>query len=236
MMATAAEKGSENRTSLNLPMQLFRRWTDSQVGGRGKARDPSDREDLEMVDLFLRGDVRGFEALFDKYREKVYGIAFRFVRNKEDALEVTQEVFLRVYQGLAKFKTNSKFFTWLYRITVNRAIDFQRSRRAKPLPGMEPQILDTAQERPGVQSIQTSPLQKAQENELREKLAEAVDMLSDKHRAVFVLHAHENLAYKEIADVVGCNIGTVMSRLFYARKKLQQHLADMGFDMPVKII
>ena len=105
-------------------------------------RDPSDAEDIEQVERFLDGDVQGFEVLFDKYREKVYRVAYRFVRNKEDSLEVTQEVFLRVYQNLPKFKTNSKFFTWLYRITVNRSIDFTRSRKARPVREMDGSTLE----------------------------------------------------------------------------------------------
>ena len=105
--------------------------------------DPSDSEDILKVEDFLGGETEAFEFLFDKYRDKVYGIAYRFVRNKEDALEVAQEVFLSVYLGLAKFRTNSKFFTWLYRITVNRAIDFTRSRKARPIVGMEASAMDT---------------------------------------------------------------------------------------------
>ncbi len=194
-------------------------------------RDSSDSEDILLVEDFLSGKTEAFESLFDKYREKVYGIAYRFVRNKEDALEVTQEVFLRVYLGLSKFKTNSKFFTWLYRITVNRAIDFTRSRKTQPVLGMEESALDAVGENPGRRSPPPDPVAQAQEKELEERLMESVDQLSEKHRAVFVLHAIENLSYKQIAEVVGCNIGTVMSRLFYARKKLQELLGQQGFDI-----
>ena len=97
-----------------------------------KLSAPAENEDILKVNAFLAGDENGFEFLFEKYRQKVYGIAYRFVRNREDAPEVAQEVFLRVYQGLDKFKTDSKFFTWLYRITVNRSIDFTRSRKSRP--------------------------------------------------------------------------------------------------------
>ena len=102
-----------------------------------KLRDSSDNEDILKVKAVLAGDEAAVEFLFEKYRQRVYGISFRFVRNREDALEVAQEVFLRVYQALEKFKTDSKFFTWLYRITVNRSIDFTRSRKSRPLHGME---------------------------------------------------------------------------------------------------
>jgi RNA polymerase sigma-70 factor (ECF subfamily) len=191
-------------------------------------REPSDHEDIVQVEAFLAGDRKAFEFLFDKYREKVYSIAYRFVRNREDALEVTQEVFLRVYLGLAKFKTNSKFFTWLYRITVNRAIDFSRSRKARPTVRLEPAALEAWGERPGNRSRPPDPMELAQEKELEERLLRAVELLSPKHRSVFLLHACENLSYKEIAAVLGCNLGTVMSRLFYARQRLQEILAAQG--------
>ncbi|MEM7234977.1 MAG: sigma-70 family RNA polymerase sigma factor [Planctomycetota bacterium] len=199
-----------------------------------RVRDPSDSEDLELVDRFLDGDEEAFEALFDKYREKVYSVSYRFVRNKEDALEVTQEVFLRVYTSLRQFKTDSRFFTWLYRIAVNRSIDFTRSRKTQPTVGVEPGLLDQGPgegaTRPGALP-EPGPVQLAQERELEEKLREAVQGLSSKHQAVFVLHASEDLSYKQIAEVLGCSIGTVMSRLFYARRKLKEALVRLGVDV-----
>jgi RNA polymerase sigma-70 factor (ECF subfamily) len=198
-------------------------------------RDPSDAEDLRKVQEFLAGEERAFEFLFEKYREKVYGVAWRLLHDKEDALEVSQEVFLRVHQGLRSFKTDSKFFTWLYRIAVNRSIDFARARRSRRTVGMEGLGGDEDSEsladrlpHPGSPDPANLLLRK----ELAGRLLEAVDSLSPKHRAVFVLHAMENLSYKEIAEVVGCNLGTVMSRLFYARRKLQELLADYGKVTP----
>jgi RNA polymerase sigma-70 factor, ECF subfamily len=189
-------------------------------------RDSSDAEDLQKIGEFLAGDRRAFEFLFEKYRERIFAVAFRFVRNKEDALDVTQEVFLRAYQGLARFKTDAKFFTWLYRIAVNRAIDFTRARATRRTVDVE----DPDGEGEGLLANLPSadaqdPADLAQRRELSTKLLEAVESLPPKHRAVFVLHSMEDLSYKEIAAVVGCSMGTVMSRLFYARKKLQQYLA-----------
>lgn len=195
-------------------------------------RDPSDSEDLSHVEAFLAGDENAFRALFDKYREKVYRIAFRFVRNKDDALEVTQEVFLRVYLSLKSFQTNSKFFTWLYRIAVNRSIDFSRSRRHDPTTSLDAvessQTLTLGRH---AQRSTPSPGELAQARELEELVAQAIEQLSPKHRAVFVLHASENLSYRQIADVLGCNIGTVMSRLFYARKRLREELTRLGYAL-----
>ena len=188
-------------------------------------RDPSDAEDIVKVEALRSGeDLGAFEFLFDKYRERVYRVAYRFVRNREDALEVTQDVFLRVYTGISKFKTDSKFFTWLYRIAVNRAIDFTRSRKSKGMTDLDAQALEAAGKPPPGRSPVPDPREIAEERELTERLEEAVGQLSEKHRTVFLLHAAENLSYREIAQVMGSSIGTVMSRLFYARKKLQAAL------------
>ena len=194
--------------------------------------DLSDSEDIENVNGFLAGDQQAFENLFDKYRSKVYNIAYQFVRNKEDALEVTQEVFLRVFLGLKQFKTRSRFFTWLYRIAVNCSIDFTRSRKIQPLVGIDSVKFESGDHLRHGQV--PDPVDKAQERELEEYLAQAIECLSPKHRAVFVLHASEKLSYKQIAEVLGCNVGTVMSRLFYARKKLQEFLSNLGIDVSDK--
>lgn len=190
-------------------------------------RDPSDAEDLLKIEEYLAGEKRAFEFLFEKYREKVHRIAFRFVRNQEDALEVTQEVFVRVYLGLPRFKLDSKFYTWLYRIAVNRAIDFTRRRKAKPLQALDQELLEAHTTRASGMGGARDPAAIAAERDLEGRLAAAVKMLSEKHRAVFLLHAMENLSYKEIAAVLDCSIGTVMSRLFYARKKLQELLGSI---------
>ena len=195
-------------------------------------REPSDEEDLARVREFLGGNGRAFEFLFEKYREKVYRIAYRYVRNKDDALEVAQDVFLRVFTGIKGFKTSSKFFTWLYRITVNRAIDFTRQRKSRATQEMETAILEAEGSPLPGRSGSRDPSDLAEERELDEKLTRAVEGLSPKHRAVFVLHTTEELSYKEIAQVLGCSIGTVMSRLFYARRKLQEALQRVGVEPP----
>lgn len=187
---------------------------------------------MAKVKELLAGDSRAFEFLFEKYREKVFRIAHRFVRNKEDALEVVQDVFLNVHTGIARFKTDSKFFTWLYRITVNRAIDFTRARKARVTVDAEPEVLESQEKPFPGRTPERSPIELAQEKELDEKVARAVQSLSEKHRTVFLLHASEKLSYKEIAEVMKCSVGTVMSRLFYARKRLQEILGRLGVEPP----
>lgn len=208
----------------------------SQMEKAAMARDASDAEDIEKVREFLAGDPRAFEFLFDKYREKVFGVAYRFVNNKEDALEITQEVFLRVHQGVSKFKTDSKFFTWLYRITANRAIDFLRGRKARPTAELSLETSGSGGDAEGhgladalAHPRSDDPADVYERKEMAGQLMNAVSQLSSKHQTVFLLHAVEQLSYKEIAEVVGCSIGTVMSRLFYARKKLQQYMLQCGY-------
>ena len=222
--ASAADAAPFARRRAPLPWQIGRALTPE--------RDPSDAEDISKVEAYLAGDDRAFEFLFDKYREKVYRIAYRFVRDKEDALEIAQDVFLRVHLSIRKFRTNSKFFTWLYRITANRSIDFVRSRKSHATVDVEPAFLEAHDEQLPGRSPAPDPSARAVESEIEEKLAIAVDALPEKHRLVFVLHARENLSYRQIAEIVECNIGTVMSRLFYARRKLREHLQRLGVDPP----
>ena len=214
----------DHGSSSNRP--IFRMSTDSS-----QRESREDQEDLKKIGAFLAGDQTAFEFLFDKYRERVFNVAFRFVRNKDDALEVTQDVFIRAYQALEKFKTDSKFYTWLYRIATNRAIDYLRTRKAKP--AISASVLDDAVGSEGssftdrIADTRTpDPSEHSQRHEIAQGILAAVEELTEKHRVVFLLHAVEQLAYKEIAEVVGCSIGTVMSRLFYARKKLQELLKD----------
>ena len=113
--------------------------------------------------------------------------------------------------------------------SVNRSIDFTRSRKSRPLHGMEESAMEALGKPTARRAPAQAPVEYAREQELRENLQQAISSLSDKHQVVFVLHTSEDLSYKEIAEVVGCNVGTVMSRLFYARKKLQESLSSMGY-------
>ena len=176
-----------------------------------------DRDDEKKVLEFLSGRKEALAELFRRYRQDVYEIAYRFTSNRDDALEITQEVFMKLIEGLESFRRGSRFFTWLYRIAVNQSIDFLRRRKRRAAVPLEEGELRNL--RRG-----TDPVQRAQSAELSERLREALGKLSEKHRTVLILHGMENLSYREIAQVVGCSIGTVMSRLFYARKRLAELL------------
>jgi len=180
-----------------------------------------DRDDERKVLEFLSGRKEALAELFRRYRQDVYEIAYRFTSNRDDALEITQEVFMKLIEGLESFRRGSRFFTWLYRIAVNQSIDFLRRRKRRAAVPLEEG--EHRNRRRG-----TDPVERAQTAELSERLRSALGKLSEKHRTVLILHSMENLSYREIAQVVGCSIGTVMSRLFYARKRLAELLEPGG--------
>jgi RNA polymerase sigma-70 factor (ECF subfamily) len=187
-------------------------------------------DDKELVERSKKGDETAFKQLVLKYQKKVYMIVYSMISNHQDSLELSQEVFLRVFRHLPSFEGTSSFYTWLYRITVNICIDYYRRKRLKAYEYDD--RLDHAPTQaeedvfPLVSSAsRDTPTGRLLREELGAKIREAMDRLPPKHRLVFVLREEEGLSYEEIADVAGIPIGTVMSRLFHARRKLQERLA-----------
>lgn len=181
-------------------------------------------------DLLARsreGDTRAFDQLVTRHRDRVFMVANSILRNEDEALDVTQETFLRAWRNLARFDGAASLVSWLARIATNAAIDVVRRRQAHPQEEFES----------GVQAIdaasRTTPSQPPPAGasldaaELRARFDAALGTLSSEHRAVIVLKEIEDLSYQEIAEAVGCSTGTVMSRLFYARRKLQTQLRDV---------
>jgi RNA polymerase sigma-70 factor (ECF subfamily) len=187
--------------------------------------EPTDRE---VVEHCQRGELRAYELLVNRYRNKVYALAYSMLRNEQDATDVCQEAFVRAWQSIRNFKKNASFYTWVYRITTNLCIDFVRKRdrrQTTPLEeGIEPDASVDVETPP---SSNPSPTDEVQRKELREQIDEALLELSPEHRAVIQLREFEGLEYAEIARIVGCSIGTVMSRLHYARKHLQKLLSEV---------
>lgn len=192
--------------------------------------EPAQREitDRELVEQSQRGDMPAYETLVHRYRNKVYALAYSMLRNEQDATDLCQETFVRGWQAIRSFRKNASFYTWVYRITTNLGIDFIRKRDRRPTTGfeegIEPDTAASVQEPP---SVNPSPRKEAQRRELREQIDAALLELSAEHRAVIQLREFDGLEYAEIAKVVGCSIGTVMSRLHYARKHLQRLLKDV---------
>ncbi|HUJ71908.1 MAG TPA: sigma-70 family RNA polymerase sigma factor [Verrucomicrobiae bacterium] len=185
-------------------------------------------DDRELVGRCQRGDLDAYEVLVGRYRNKVYGFAFSMLRNEQDATDLCQEAFVRGWQAIHGFRKDASFYTWIYRITTNLAIDFTRRRNRRPTTpfeeGTEPNVDASVQTPP---SANPSPVDEAQRKELRDQIDAALLELSPEHRAVIQLREFDGMDYVAIAKATGCSIGTVMSRLHYARKHLQKLLQEV---------
>ncbi len=194
-------------------------------------RDPKEQRDPKEVDLekvrdAQAGDREAFDYLVERHKDIVYAVAYRFAKDPDLALDLSQNAFIRAYRGIKSFRGKSSFSTWLYRITMNTCIDYTRKRaRSVDSLAVPEEVAEYAGSEPIVASLPREPGADALSSELGEQIQKAIDLLPEYHKSVFVLYEIEGLSYKEIADVVGCSIGTVMSRLHYARKKLRSMLA-----------
>lgn len=190
-----------------------------------------DQTDSELVDLARSGDRDAARELVERYQRRVLGVVIGMVRNPADAQEVVQETFVRAFRNLHGFKGDSSFYTWLYRIAVNQAIDLQRreSRRSSIEFDESVSVEDGPFEPLGLggKAGGENPFDAVRNRELGSKIFEAIEGLTPDHRAVILLREIEGLSYEEISDTLDCSLGTVMSRLHYARKKLQSRLKEL---------
>lgn len=177
--------------------------------------------DLELVKKCQAGETAAFQELVSRYHQKVFMVILGLLRNRDDALEVAQETFFRAYRKINSFQGSSSFYTWIYRIAVNISIDTQRRYKRNPLEYRESMdgVLEAQDE------VARDPFTDVHEKELRKRLTDAINDLTPEHKAVIVLRTIEGLSYKDIGEILGCSEGTVMSRLHYARKKLQNKLS-----------
>lgn len=192
---------------------------DSALARRCDRTEPSD---AELAGRAQTGDCEAFERLVRRYRNMVFALCFRLVGRREDAWDLSQDVFLKAYKGLKGFRGEASFKTWLMRITANRCKDFLKKRRLTTVAYEDALRADEAP------SPAPDPSRALEANEVGAAIAGAVQALSPKHRTAFVLREIEGLAYEEMARVMGCTLGTVMSRLHYARKKIQAALLRQG--------
>jgi len=186
-----------------------------------------ERSDRELVRASRRGDKEAFRELLERYQRKVVSVALGMVHNRDDAMEIAQETFVKAFENLGNFKGESSFYTWLYRIVVNRAIDFQRRERRHPTVALEDRVSGGDEYENILREAKPAdPYHHAQAHEIGERVNAAINELTPDHKAVILLREVEGLSYDEISRVMQCSKGTVMSRLHYARKKLQKKLKD----------
>ncbi|HYG34096.1 MAG TPA: sigma-70 family RNA polymerase sigma factor [Clostridia bacterium] len=189
--------------------------------------DHSSVDDQVLVKAAQQGDMAAFEELVARHRDKIYARAYSMMRNEEEAIDLSQEAWVKGWQRLAQFQGESSFGTWMTRIVINLCLDQLRKHKRQRTESIE----EISDESGGVERqmpiITVNPTAGLERGELRQRIDRALNQLSYEHRTVLVLHEFEELEYKEIAKVMGCSIGTVMSRLFYARRKLAALLADL---------
>lgn len=184
-------------------------------------------EDKDLVLKAQKGNMGAFEELVARHRDKIYARAYSMMRNEEEAIDLSQEAWVKAWQRLAQFQGDSSFATWLTRIVINLCLDQirrQKRQRAESIEAMDDEAGGVERQ---MEPIITNPTERLERGELRKRIDEAMNKLSHEHRTVLVLHEFEEMEYKEIAKAMGCSIGTIMSRLFYARRRLASLLQDL---------
>src|SRR4029077_8248094 len=169
-----------------------------------------------------KGDLPAYDELVKRYQERIYATLYHMTSNHEDAHDLAHEAFFKAFQPLKSFKGGSSFYTWIYRIAVNKTINFLKQRKNKAHLSLDD--LDFhAEHDPDLVALisEKTPRREVNLAELQEKLNSAMQKLSEPHRLVVTLHDVQGLSHEEIAKIMECNIGTVRSRLFYARQQLQ---------------
>lgn len=183
--------------------------------------------DEQLVRAAQKGGMEAFEELVGRHRDKIYARAFSMMRNEDDAVDLSQEAWVKGWQRLVQFQGDSSFVTWMTRIVINLCLDQLRKQKRQRAESIE----EMAEESGGVErqmpTVTVNPTAGLERSELRARIDRALGQLSYEHRTVLILHEFEDLEYKAIAKRMACSIGTVMSRLFYARRKMAALLADL---------
>jgi len=185
---------------------------------------PGPTDDV-LVRRSQKGSMEAFEVLVGRHRDKIYARAFSMMRNEDEAVDLSQEAWVKGWQRLKQFQGDSSFVTWMTRIVINLCLDQlrkQKRQRAESIEQLEEDLGGVERQMP---TVTVNPTEGLERSELRRRIDDALGKLSYEHRTVLILHEFEDLEYKEIAKRMECSIGTVMSRLFYARRKMATLMA-----------
>ena len=189
----------------------------------------ADVSELDLVKRCQAGDTEAFDELVTRYRTRIFGMIYNMVHSEQDAWDLAQDSFVKAWRSINRFRGHSSFYTWIYRIVMNVTIDWLRKKQVKGGSEFDDAIqlkeVDPASKT--VPKENALPYETMERSEIRAQIDNAIAQLSPEHRAVILMKEIEEMQYHEIAETLGCSIGTVMSRLFYARKKLQNLLKDV---------
>jgi RNA polymerase sigma-70 factor (ECF subfamily) len=194
-------------------------------GGEGA----EETADAVLVSRSQSGDMKAYDQLVLRHRHRIFAMIRNMTHHEADAWDLTQDVFIKAWNALGNFEAKAKFTTWLYRIAHNVVYDWNRRKKHDVVGELHDETLENERIDPSaiaIPHVGDSPDEKMALGELKQKIEAALAKISPEHREIVILKDVQGLAYKEIADVMGCTIGTVMSRLFYARQKLQTLLRD----------
>jgi RNA polymerase sigma-70 factor, ECF subfamily len=198
----------------------------------------TDADDQPLVKAAQAGDRRAFQALYQRYERKVFSVAYGFLRNQDDALDVLQEAFIKVHRYLPNFEGQSSFYTWLYRIVANLCIDHLRRSGRKRDVEFDDRLRHDGQNEAasnlGSVPALGDPSAAVKNKEILAAVQESLGKLSDKHRAVIVMRELQGLSYADMAKAMNCSKGTIMSRLFHARRNMQKLLSERLGYVPAK--
>lgn len=177
-------------------------------------------DDNGLIDKFLEGDETAFSRLIEKYKRKIYLTAYRVLGNHEDANDITQEVIIKMYKELKNFRRESSIYTWLYRITTNLSLNELKKKKIR-------QFFDYDEVNEWFfKDDKQSPELSYRENELSNKIQEAINKLPEKQKMVFILRYYDGLPYEEISEILGTSVGALKANYFHAVNKLQKELKD----------
>ena len=190
----------------------------------------SDVSELDLVKRCQAGETEAFDELVIRYRTRVFGMICNMVHSEQDAWDLAQDSFVKAWKSIGRFRGQSSFYTWIYRIVMNVTIDWLRKKQVKGGGAEFDDAIQLTEVDPASQTVpkkEALPHEVMERGEIRGRIEKAIAQLSPEQRAAILMKEIEGMQYHEIAEALGCSIGTVMSRLFYARKKLQNLLRDV---------
>jgi RNA polymerase sigma-70 factor (ECF subfamily) len=190
----------------------------------------ADVSELDLVKRCQAGDSEAFGELVTRYRTRIFGMIYNMVHSEQDAWDLAQDSFVKAWKSIKRFRGQSSFYTWIYRIVMNVTIDWLRKKQVKGAGSEFDDAIQLKEIDPASKTVPKAdalPYQQMEQAEIRVEIEKAIALLTPEHRAVILMKEIEGMQYHEIAEALECSIGTVMSRLFYARKKLQNLLREV---------